>query len=227
MFGVIYSYYLYKGGNLLKYNNIIWDFDGTLFDTYSFMSSVFCQVLEEYNIKEPIHDIKSSMKISMGYTIEQYKVRYNLKEDFFEKYQSLRKNRESQEVKPFDYIVSICGDICKNNGKNYLFTHRGKSTHTLIDEYGLKEYFSEIITSEYDFQRKPSPEAVVYLMNKHGFSQKSAIFIGDRDIDIQSGKNAGISTCFFSEEGETLDIADYNIRSMNELYDVLYISRTK
>lgn len=58
-------------------------------------------------------------------------------------------------------------------------------------------------------------------MDKYQIRPEEAIMIGDRELDILSGKNAGIDACFFDEEGLNCQTADYNIRNMMELYDII------
>jgi len=46
------------------YKHIIWDFDGTLFDTYPVMGSIFKKMLEEERIVESLDEILKHMKES-------------------------------------------------------------------------------------------------------------------------------------------------------------------
>ena len=71
------------------------------------------------------------------------------------------------------------------------------------------------------FQRKPSPDAINYLVDKHNMIHNQAIMIGDRDLDILSAKNAGIHGCFFNEDGKKSDIADFTISNFEELYSII------
>ena len=55
------------------YKHIIWDFDGTLFDTYPVMGSIFKRMLEEEGIEESLDGILKYMKLSMSYALHHYK----------------------------------------------------------------------------------------------------------------------------------------------------------
>ena len=70
-------------------------------------------------------------------------------------------------------------------------------------------------------ERKPSPEAIEYLMEKYKIKPEEAIMIGDRELDILSGKNAGIHTCFFDDQGGICNLADYNIKDYHQLYEII------
>ncbi len=210
----------------MKYNHIIWDFDGTLFDSYPVMASAFSEALNQIGISKTAEAVIPHMKISMGHITQHIKETYNLGDSFFTNYKSLRKQAEIENLQPFDGVIELCCNIYKNGGKNYLFTHRGESSRYFLDKFRLTPYFADLITSTQKFPRKPSPDAIMFLMDKHGFEPSDAIMIGDRDLDILSGKNAGIHTCHFTEGGRPSGIAEININNFDDLYQVLNIDLT-
>ena len=207
----------------MRFNHIIWDYDGTLFNSYPVMATAFNAALIErdIDISEPLNTIISFMKVSMGDTEKHYTQKYHLDDAFFERFEIMSKNAEIENTKPFDGVVELCDFICKCGGKNYLLTHRSESAIYFMEKYGLMTNFTELITSKQNFPRKPSPEAILYLMDKYEFSHDKAIMIGDRDLDILSAKNAGIHTCYFTSGNKASDIAEHNINHFSELYKIL------
>lgn len=203
------------------YQHIIWDFDGTLFDTYPVMASVFHEMLKEQGFRESPDEILSYMKISMTYAFQQYEKKYKLSNTFLEQYVKRRRKMELNQCKPYDGVNDICKKLQAEGKKNYLYTHRGASAIKLMKDYDLEKYFEDFVTSQNDFERKPSPEAINYLVDKHKMNKEEAIMIGDREVDILAGKNAGIHACFFAEGNEKSNIADYTIHNLQELYTVL------
>ena len=211
----------------MKFKHIIWDYDGTLFDSYPIMANSFNDALKERGIVEPISTIISYMRVSMGDAGKHYEEKYQIDDAFWERFAILNKKSEIENTKPFDGIVELCNTICEYGGKNYLLTHRGESAIYFMEKYGLLANFTELITSKKNFPRKPSPDAILYLMNKYEFLHDESIIIGDRDLDILSGKNAGIHTCYFTNQSEKSDIAEFNINHFSELYKILDISYPK
>jgi HAD superfamily hydrolase (TIGR01549 family) len=203
------------------YKHIIWDFDGTLFDTYPALAAVFQTMLKERGLEEPFNDIFVKMKISMYHAKEYYEDKFDLTESFFEEYKERKRIRELEISKPYDCIPDICKQIAQAGKFNYVYTHRGNSTNHFLKKYYMNEYFTEIVTSQYGFERKPGPEGILYLVNKYHMDPNEAIMIGDRELDILSGKNAGIQACFYSEGGNTCKSADYTIKDLKELYALL------
>ncbi|MCR8849355.1 HAD-IA family hydrolase [Rossellomorea sp. SC111] len=203
------------------YKHIIWDFDGTLFDTYPVMAGSFKETLEINGIDEPLEDIMKKMKVSVTYALNHYGEKYGIGDEFITAYNTRRKEVEFDLSKPFEGIAEICKFIHETGRKNYLYTHRGESAITMLENYGLKDYFTDFITSEHGFERKPSPNAIQHLIRTHNIEHSEAIMIGDRDLDLESGKNAGISSCYFTDERVENPHADYVVTSAEELYKII------
>lgn len=54
------------------YKHIIWDFDGTLFDTYPVMAKIFKEVLKEHEVEEPLEEIMKQLKVSASSALKYY-----------------------------------------------------------------------------------------------------------------------------------------------------------
>ncbi|WRP07216.1 HAD-IA family hydrolase [Rossellomorea aquimaris] len=203
------------------YKHIIWDFDGTLFDTYPVMAGSFKDTLERQGIEEPLEEITKHMKVSMTYAFNHYGEKYGIGDEFITAYDSRRKEVEFDLSKPFEGIEELCKYIHSTGRRNYLYTHRGESSIKMLESYGLTGYFTDFITSQHGFERKPSPNAIQHLIRTHHIDHTEAIMIGDRDLDLLSGKNAGISACYFTDNVEENPHADYVVTSVEELYSII------
>ena len=93
------------------YKHIIWDFDGTLFDTYPVMAKIFKELLKREGIDEPLSEIVKQMRVSMSSALKYYENKYQIEKDFITKYQLQRKEMELELSKPFEGIVEICKHI--------------------------------------------------------------------------------------------------------------------
>lgn len=206
-------------------NDIIWDFDGTLFDTYPKMVNDFKTALADYGIDETNENIHSCMKVSESYTVTYFKALYKLNNTFFDKYISYKKNMKLELVQPFPNAMDILQQLVFSGGRNYILTHRGDSTMKYLEYYGMRGYFTEIVTSNYGFMRKPDPEAFLYLIDKYQMNKCKTMVVGDRELEILGGKSVGIKTCLYDTNQVTLTVApDYYINSLNELIGIINTS---
>jgi len=192
--------------------HIIWDFDGTLFNTYPEISKVFQKVLQEYNVEEKTSDILKNLHFSLWHAYSVYSKKHNLDLTQLQKtFSNLDEQMNPGTLKPFDNVIDIINSI---KGNNYIFTHRGISTYKYLNYYDYTKYFMEIITREDGFKRKPNPQAINYLLKKYNLEKEKTIYIGDRLIDVQCAKNAGVQSCYFNSHNIEIDEqANYTINS--------------
>lgn len=187
--------------------NYIWDFDGMLFDSYPHIVSAFEKMMLEYG---QVIDKAAAQKM--------FEIKFSVAYDFYktndEQKALFREYEHDQALEPiiipFKNTKQTLKKIVKNGGVNYLYTHRGESAFYYLKKYELYDLFTDFITSEDGFPLKPSPQAVTYLVEKYNMNPSQSVMIGDREIDVLSGKNAGIKGCLFTKEPKTSK-ADYII----------------
>ncbi|HYE09633.1 MAG TPA: HAD-IA family hydrolase [Patescibacteria group bacterium] len=202
--------------------DIIWDFDGTLFDTYPGTVNSFKKALEDNGIYETYENILNYIKVSEGCAITYFKDLYGLGEDFIDKYSIYKKNMEIEMVRPFPFAAEVCRQFVTLGGRNYIITHRGDSTLKLLQHYGMLSYFTEVITKRYEFKRKPDPEGFEYLIEKYNINKSTALVIGDRECEILGGKAVGIKTCLYNTNNVSLThFPDFYIDSLKNLVDII------
>lgn len=201
---------------------VIWDFDGTLFDTYPLIAEAYARTLAELNIKESAEDIERMLRNTFG-TLHRYLAKnYGLGDDFIEKCTLLRHREEEKRAVAFEGAFGLLTDIVARGGKNAIYTHRSTSVFSLLENAGMKDLFCDIITSSDGFPPKPAPEAVEALIARNGAAKERSIMIGDREIDVGSGINAGISACLFRALSFENTKADFTARNYADLRKILF-----
>ncbi|MDC7243580.1 MAG: HAD-IA family hydrolase [Sphaerochaetaceae bacterium] len=181
--------------------NIIWDFDGTLFDTYTAQSSLLSKmILDEYNIvisKETIREFTSN---SLSFALKEIANIVNvdfeeIKNHFIKSYPQV----SLEEEYPYKHAYEVCSSVINSGGKNMINTHRGKDRLLLLlKNYNMFDLFSDIITADDDFPRKPDPTSFYALIERNKLRVEETLVIGDRELDVLGGKNAGLQTFFFN-----------------------------
>lgn len=208
------------------YKNIIWDFDGTLFDTYPGLVDSFKRALSDNGIEVSEGEIIKHMKISMTMAVNYFKEKYTLSDEFIERFIYYDKNYEIDKVLLFPFAKEICSAVNNNGGRNFILTHRGSSTFKFLKHHGMTDYFEEIVTQQNGFKRKPDPEAFLYFTKKYKINNDTVLAIGDRECDILGAKNANITTCLYNTNRiESIEKPDFSINSLLELYSILCLSK--
>ncbi len=204
----------------LNISNIVWGFDGTLFDTYSAIVDAFMSVFStEYDIEIDRKRVYNLVKIDTKYCAAIISQEHGFNEkNLLLKARKAYDNQQDIEQLPFENVAKVCDYIQSNGGSNYLVTHRDKvSLEKMLLAYGFQQYFEEIITADDAFALKPSPESFLYLVTKHNLNPTQTFAVGDRDIDLLAADAAGLSSIYFSELGYNNPIATINITTYSEL----------
>lgn len=206
--------------------DIIWDFDGTLFDTYPSMVNAFKIALKDYNIEDSDENILGYMKVSFSEAVKYYSSIYNLNDEMIkaliEKFRYYEKNNSAKLVEPFPYAKEICEWIKNSGGRNFILTHRGNSTIDYLKAHNMEDYFTEVVTKHHGFKRKPDPEGYIHLLDKYSINKESAMIVGDRDFEILAGKKAGIKVCLYNTNNIVpAEQPEYSISSLSELKNII------
>lgn len=175
----------------MKYKNFIWDFDATVFDTYEHTVNAMLRVLEETG-RGGQHDREMVNRyFHINFTAARNYVGMTSQEDYkrFLSYHF----EQGPEEKPVPWAKEILESVVKHGGRNFLFTLRNKTADGYLEAWDMAKYFTETVTSDNGFPNKPAPDGILYLMEKYHLVPEETIMVGDRELDGQSGRNAGIA----------------------------------
>ena len=96
----------------------------------------------------------------------------------------------------------------------------------IIDHFGLRNSFNYIMGRRDGLEHKPSPESLLYICKELDVNPSETIMVGDTELDIQCGKNAGSKTCatlfgYRTEEQLKKENPDYLISGLEEIKQFL------
>jgi len=202
--------------------NLIWDFDGSLFNTYPAMVKLFRQALLRKGYVASENEILSLMKDTLGKAVDFYLDR-GVDYDFYKDFKKSEEELDPAEQPPFEGAREICSKVVRNNGKNLIITHRSrKTTFRLLSHFEMTSLFSDIITRESGFKRKPDPDAFISAIRSYRLNPRSTLSIGDRDLDVIAARDAGTKTCFFSQNGTRPSIdVDFIVDDLAQLEEII------
>ena len=197
--------------------NIIWDVDGTLFDTYPAIARAFQSALNDCGTAAPIEWISKLAQVSLGHCVATLAEQYHLNEnEIGQKFIFYYDLVKPEDQPPFPGVVTICETMCGMGGKNVIVTHRGRaSTQELLDAHKMTRLFAGWITRDDGYAKKPDPAAFEAAVRQYGLSREETITVGDREIDISAGQCAGLFSCLF---GKNESAADWRFQNFAELH---------
>ena len=198
--------------------NVLWDVDGTLFDTYPAITYAISKSLNEMGITIALNVIDGLARQSVDHCIvtlsQRFKLDLNLLRDrFAESYRSI----DPANQLPFPGVHEVCERIHQNGGLNIAITHRNiQSTQGLLNAHELAQFFVDIFSVEQGYPHKPDPTMLLAALKKHTLNPVETLLIGDRSYDIQAGQAAGVRTLLFGEV-ELSNPADFQIDDYAQL----------
>ena len=178
----------------------IWDLDGTLLDSYeailSGIEETFCQFSIPYD-KEKVRDF--ILKYSVQDLLEQVAEERNLDAKELNQVRSQSLAEKNVQVVLMLGAREVLAWADEAGILQFVYTHKGDNAFTILRDLGLESFFTEILTSQSGFSRKPSPEVATYLLDKYELDPRTTYYIGDRTLDVEFAQNSGIQSINFLE----------------------------
>lgn len=218
-----------------KYDIILFDADGTLFDFSKCEREAFKEALLSFGVtasEEMIfsyHEINDSLwKALERKEIERSVLVYKRFELFFKKY-----SIKADALAMAQAYVSCLGeksylfegaiellDSLYGRVKMYIVTNGIERVQKRRFELsGVERYFEDIFISEAVGANKPDARYFEYVeAHIDGFDKSRALVIGDSlSSDIAGGVGYGIDTCWYAPSGEESSLPTYTARSFDEI----------
>jgi HAD superfamily hydrolase (TIGR01549 family) len=207
-----------------KFDNLIFDVDGTLVDSIEDIVNSMNYTLEFLDIKKKAKpEIISYIGNGVEYLIEK-----SLQEDIslFKKAREIFIEHYLQHCADNSKLYPNAADTLNyfKDKRKFIVTNREKiAADKILKVLNIYNYFEKIIGAENNGCVKPSACQI----KKLGLNKKEkTLIIGDMDVDIAAGKNAGVKTCWVTYGlGKTEEVLslnpDYVIDDLEQLKDII------
>ena len=182
----------------------IWDLDGTLLDSYEAILAGIEETYHQFSLPYNKEEVRAFiLKYSVQDLLEQIAKERGLDVGVLDQVraQSLAEKNAQVVLMPGAREVLAWAD--QQGIQQFVYTHKGDNALTILRELGLDSYFTEILTNQSGFARKPSPEAAIYLLDKYELNPQQTYYIGNRTLDIEFAQNSGIQSINFLESPAT------------------------
>ncbi len=209
---------------------VIFDFDGTLFDSVDDVVICFNEALSMHNFptltkKEYLEVLGGNIDEVVSLILKDRNSKENM-ELIKETYGELYSNSDKRNTLPFPNS----GDVLRKLQERNIFIAINSNRSTDSIKYFVNEFFSDIdfVLIEGhnpEYPSKPSPIGVENIVKKAGVSLDEAIYVGDSKTDIKTAKNAKIDCILVSwGYGSENDLKDDSvlevIDDINQLLDL-------
>ena len=176
----------------------IWDLDGTLLDSYEAILSGIEETYAQFSIPFDKEKVRAFiLKYSVQDLLMQVAEERGLDVDRLNQVRAQSLAEKNAQVILMPGAHEVLAWANQQGIQQFVYTHKGDNALTFLRDLGLDVYFTEILTSQSGFARKPSPEAAIYLLDKYGLNPQQTYYIGDRTLDIEFAQNSGIQSINF------------------------------
>ena len=213
------------------YKLVVFDLDGTLLDTLDDLTASTNAALRLHGfptrnreeVRSFIGDgIVKLLERSVG--IENYPRITEMVADFRAYYGVHCKD----ETKPYAGVMDVLQALRQRGVKLAVLSNKvHAATQALIADY-FPDVFDEVMgeNEAAGIKRKPSPVALLKILEKQGVEKAETAYVGDSEVDIQTARNAGVDcvsvTWGFKEESFLEERGANRIaRTANELLEKL------
>ena len=190
----------------MKYDLVIFDLDGTLLDTLDDITHSCNVALENNGL--PIHT-KEEVRFMVGNGIPkliQRAIPENANQKLFDKvlqdFLNHYQKHSSEKTKPYDGMVDCLKNL-KNLGiKLAVNSNKVESASIELCSRFYPGIFDCVAGNVPERRVKPFTDGVEYILKKTGC--KSAVYVGDSDVDIETARNSGMDEilCDWGFRGE-------------------------
>lgn len=197
---------------------VIFDFDGTLADTFELGSKLLNSYAKEFGYNKidfEKHKNSSAKELIKLSGVRFWKIPHLLR--FFRK----KSQEKADEIKPFSGIIDLIKQLKKENYKlGIITTNSSQTIDTFIKINGLEEYFSFIKTEVSLFGKKRA-------LKKASRLNGDFLYIGDELRDIEACNAAKKKIISVSWGFNSFEILKKNnpfvAKNTQELYDLITI----
>ncbi len=202
----------------------LWDFDGTLADTYPMLTDVLVRLMHRHDVTVTPESVLSLLKVSLLFACTILSALCGISaETLLAECREEEGNRFLEQLAAVEGIPETLAQLTTHGFRHYVVTHRDLRCREALEKLGLLPYFSGFVTAEDGLPRKPAPDLVNCCMSRYGLQPDECVIIGDRPLDTRAGQAAGIRTVLLDADARFTEekSADVRIETPLELKTLL------
>lgn len=206
---------------------VIFDLDGTLVDAYKAIAQSLNRSLKELNYPLASEDeIRRQVGWGQRYLMECF-----VKKDDIDRALSIYRQYHKQDLKSglkfLPGAKELLIDLKNQNFNLAVASNRPtRFSQTILKQLNIQKMIDYVLCPEEGIKPKPSADILLHVLRKFELNSHQAVYVGDMPIDIEAGKNAGITTIGVSTGSSTKEELkaaqpDYILEKISEVRNIL------
>ncbi len=184
--------------NNLQIKHICFDLDGTLVKSHKTIYKATLKALVDLNI--PSDNLKEDLFYKrIGHHFEDIFKEFDIPVNDFETFINIYKTQYFDFIEDstlYEGIEETLENLKSHNLITSLLTTKGQDqAEKIINHFNLNKYFDLVAGRRNRVAHKPSPEPLLLICKELNVQPSDTLIVGDTELDIACGKNAGAKTC--------------------------------
>lgn len=210
------------------FTHVIFDLDGTLLDTLEDLADATNWVCQQHGW--PVHPVEAYKQFignGAGRLLEcvvpaGVELTPELRKTTLEEFAARYSAHKEDKTAPYPGITQVLEEIRRAGLPMGVLTNKPHAAAAPIVERYFPGIFQRVQGAEPGMPTKPDPTLLLQMMEGLGAARETTLFIGDSNVDIQTAKNGGLTSCgvlwgFRTREELEAEGADYLVEQPEEL----------
>jgi len=185
---------------------ILFDFDGTLADSYPAIAASVNHVRAAHGLPPlSVEEVKRHVGRALPYLLEQTVPGTNLEADTA----LYRAHHPSVLVQGTQLLPQVADTLAGLHARNTpLAVCSNKPvqfTRTLVQQLGISQYLIVVLGPEDAARPKPAPDMLLVALKRLNVEPKDALYVGDMTVDIQTARAAGVGVWVIATGSDSLE----------------------
>lgn len=178
----------------------IFDLDGTLADTMPDLSTAMNSMLRHFSLPERSNDelIQAINNGAREFVRGSLPQKYHADEDFVTKalevYTEQYATCYAEKTCPYAGMIQVLENLQKSGLILGVLSNKQDSFVKEIIEKFFPTISFRFVEGQSDLPAKPNPASVLRMAKNMGVSPDQVLFVGDSHVDIQTARNAGMTS---------------------------------
>lgn len=186
-----------------KKRNFIFDFDGTIADSFEIHERAFKTSLEAFSLRFQYRDYAGMSTVKAFRQIfetNRQVIDEALLQELVQQKRKLANKLFQTHLKPVPGAVEFIAYLAQHPFRLFVASSGSKmNVNAGVDLLGIRPYIEAVITAEDVINAKPDPEIFLKVIGDHSLEKDASLILEDAYSGIRAAKNAGIDVICVDE----------------------------
>lgn len=195
----------------------LFDLDGTLVNSDDAVVWAVTTLLENHGIPDvPREEITKRIGVGLKPLLETFIPDPDV---YVDEYRSIYRQGFKTRTYVYPGVLETLRELKNNCVKTAIVTNRNHDlSELIIKHFKIAENIDKLVAHTGKNKLKPDPEMIFTALGEFDVPSEEAMMVGDTEIDIETGKNAGLMTVKvdYKDSGERTE-ADVTVESISDI----------